>query len=298
MDEAKKSIREYSYSDDTGDAKAVVYHLFPGVEVAYISVHMADFDFGLFEQGERKNYVSIHYCAEGRIEQQVNDEFFYLMPGDCSFAIDLLVMSVAATFVYSYMFKKTGNNVLYVLLIGTVLSSFFGSIQSTMIRVMDPNEYDTLLTTLVADFNNVNVEVIVFSLLLLTGLTVFLWKDLMLLDVITLGKDQAINLGVDYDRTVRRLLLGVVLCIAVTTAMVGPISFLGLIIANLARQFLKTYRHAELIAGSALMGMLAIITGQLISQHMFSYAVPISTFITIGGGIYFLYLLLFKKGGI
>ena len=215
-----------------------------------------------------------------------------------SFAIDLIVMSVAATFVYSYMFKKTGNNVLYVLLIGTVLSSFFGSIQSTMIRVMDPNEYDTLLTTLVADFNNINVEVIAFSLILLIGLTMFLWKDLMLLDVITLGRDQAINLGVDYDRTVRRLLLGVVLCIAVATAMVGPISFLGLIIANLARQFLKTYKHSRLIVGSALMGMLAIIAGQLISQHVFSYAVPISTFITIGGGIYFLYLLLFKKGGI
>ena len=215
-----------------------------------------------------------------------------------SFAVDLIVMSVAATFVYSYMFKKTGNNVLYVLLIGTVLSSFFGSIQSTMIRVMDPNEYDTLLTTLVADFNNINVEVITFSLILLIALAMFLWKDLMLLDVITLGRDQAINLGVDYDRTVRRLLLGVVLCIAVATAMVGPISFLGLIIANLARQFLTTYKHSRLIVGSALMGMLAIIAGQLISQHVFSYAVPISTFITIGGGIYFLYLLLFRKGGI
>ena len=215
-----------------------------------------------------------------------------------SFFVDLVMMSVSATFVYSYIFKKTGNNVLYVLLIGTVLSSFFGSIQSTMIRVIDPNEYDSLLTTLVADFNNVNVEIIAFSLLVLIALTFFLWKDLMLLDIITLGKDQAVNLGVDYDRTVRKLLLGVVLCIAVATAMVGPISFLGLIIANLARQLLKTYRHGQLIVGSALMGTLAIISGQLISQHIFSYAVPISTFITIGGGIYFLYLLLFKKGGI
>ena len=215
-----------------------------------------------------------------------------------SFAVDLIVMSAAATFIYSIMFKKTGNNVLYVLLIGTVLSSFFGSIQSTMIRVMDPNEYDALLTTLVADFSNVNVEVIVFAIIILIALAVFLWKDLMLLDVITLGKEQAINLGVDYDRTVRRLLLGVVLCIAVATAMVGPISFLGLIIANLARQLLKTHKHSQLILGSALMGMLAIIAGQLVSQHIFSYAVPISTFITIGGGVYFLYLLLFKKGGI
>lgn len=215
-----------------------------------------------------------------------------------SFAIDLVIMSIAATFVYSYMFKKTGNNVLYVLLIGTVLSSFFGSIQSTMIRIMDPNEYDTLLTTLVADFNNVNSEVIAFSLILILLLVFFLRKDLALLDVITLGKDQAINLGVDYDRTVRKLMLGVVLCIAIATAMVGPISFLGLIIANLARQMLRTHKHSHLIVGAALMGMIAIIAGQLVSQHVFSYAVPISTFITIGGGIYFLYLLLFKKGGL
>ena len=214
-----------------------------------------------------------------------------------SFAVDLVVMGVTATFLYSYMFRKTGNNVLYVLLIGTVLSSFFGSIQSTMIRVMDPNEYDALLTTLVADFTNINAEVFVFSLVLLAALVMFLWEDLKLLDVITLGKAQAINLGVDYDRTVRRLLLGVVLCIAIATAMVGPISFLGLIIANLSRQMLKTHRHTHLITGAALVGMLAMIAGQLVSQHIFSYAVPISTFITIGGGIYFLYLLLSKKGG-
>jgi len=215
-----------------------------------------------------------------------------------SFAVDLVIMSLVAVFIYAYMFEKTGNNVLYVLLIGTVLSSFFGSIQSTMIRVMEPNEYDALLTTLVADFNNINSEVILFSMVLLALLVIFLWKDLKLLDVITLGKAQAINLGVDYDRVVRRLLLGVVLCIAIATAMVGPISFLGLIIANLARQLLKTYKHIYLMVGSALMGMLAIIAGQIVSQHIFSYAVPISTFITIGGGIYFLYLLLFKKGGI
>lgn len=87
MCEEKKNIIEYTYSNDTGDAQAIVYHVFPGVEVAYSSVHMADFDFGLFEKGERKNYVSIHYCREGRIEQEVNQEFFYLMPGDCSIAV-------------------------------------------------------------------------------------------------------------------------------------------------------------------------------------------------------------------
>ena len=211
---------------------------------------------------------------------------------NASFAVDLVIMGVTATFIYGYLFRLTNYNVLYVLLIGTVLSSFFSSIQSTLTRVMDPNEYDTLLSSLVASFSNINTEVIVFSIVVLAVVAFALRADLARLDVITLGKEQAINLGVDFDRSVRRLLLGVTLYIAVATAMVGPISFLGLIIANLARQFLKTYRHTQLIAGTVLFGMLVLIAGQLLVEHVFNYVIPISVFITIGGGAYFLYLLL------
>ena len=204
-------------------------------------------------------------------------------------------MGAVATVVYSYLFKKTKHNVLYVLLIGTVLSSFFSSIQTTLTRVMDPNEYDSLLATLVASFSNINSEIIVFSIVVLGAVIFFLRKDLALLNVITLGREQAINLGVDYDRTIRRLLLGVTLCIAVATAMVGPISFLGLIIANLSRQLLKTFRHSQLIVGSALFGMIVLVGGQLIMEHVFAYAIPVSVFIMVGGGIYFLYLLLANR---
>jgi iron complex transport system permease protein len=212
-----------------------------------------------------------------------------------SFAVDLVLMGVVATVVYSCLFKKTRHNVLYVLLIGTVLSSFFSSIQSTLTRVMDPNEYDNLLATLVASFSNINSEIIVISLIVLAAIIFMLRKELALLDVITLGKDQAVNLGVDYDRCIRRLLLGVTLCIAVATAMVGPISFLGLIIANLSRQLLKTYRHTQLILGSALFGMIVLVGGQLLVEHAYSYTIPVSVFITVGGGVYFLYLLLTNR---
>lgn len=222
---------------------------------------------------------------------------FLVVNANVSFAVDLTLMGIAATVIYSYLFKKTKNNILYVLLIGTVLTSFFGSIQSTLIRVMDPNEYDSLLATLMASFSNVNSEIILFSLVLLGMIIFWLRRELALLDVLTLGRDQAINLGVDYDRAIRKLLLGVALCIAVATAMVGPISFLGLIIANLSRQLMRTYRHSQLILGSALFGMIVLVGGQMIVEQVFVYAVPVSVFITVGGGIYFLYLLL-RRGGV
>ena len=204
-------------------------------------------------------------------------------------------MGVTATLIYSYFFKKTKHNVLYVLLIGTVLTSLFSSIQTTLTRVMDPNEYDNLLNTLVASFSNINTEIIIFSVIVLGAVIAFLGKDLSVLNVLTLGKNQAINLGVNYDRSVRRLLLGVTLFIAVATAMVGPISFLGLIIANLSRQLLKTYKHSFLMLGSALFGIIVLVGGQLIVEQVFTYSVPISVFITVGGGIYFLYLLLTRR---
>ena len=213
-----------------------------------------------------------------------------------AFAVDLLSMGVVGTLIYWYLFKSTGHNILYIMLIGTVLSSLFGSIQTAMVRVMDPNEYDALLTTLVADFNHVNGEIIAFAVISLCVIAFVLRRELRLLDVITMGRDQAINLGVDYDNVIRKLLFGVVLCMAVATATIGPVSFLGLIVANMSRQVLKTYRHSHLIAGASLMGMLALIGGQLISQHIFHFTVPVSTFVTIAGGFYFLYLLLVKKG--
>lgn len=241
--------------------------------------------------GMNSLYTLIHtavvFCAGSGSLLAVN--------ANLSFGVDVILMGIAATAIYSYLFKKTNHNILYVLLIGTVLTSFFSSMQTTMTRIMDPNEYDSLLATLVASFSNINSEIIVFSLLLLACIILVLRKDLALLDVITLGKDQAVNLGVDYDRCIRRLLLGVTLCIAVATAMVGPVSFLGLIIANLSRQLLKTYRHTQLVLGSALIGMTVLAGGQLLVEHVFTYTVPISVFITVGGGIYFLYLLLTNR---
>lgn len=209
-----------------------------------------------------------------------------------AFAVDLALMGAIATVVYSCLFKKTKHNVLYVLLIGTVMTSLFSSVQTTLTRIMDPNEYETLLSTLVASFSNVNSEIILFSVAVLLIVMFVLRRELALLDVLALGKDQATNLGVDYDKCVRRLLLGVTLFIAVATAMVGPISFIGLIIANLSRQLLKTYRHSQLVLGSVMFGMIVLIGGQLIVERVFSYTIPISVFISLGGGVYFLYLLL------
>ncbi len=224
-------------------------------------------------------------------------ESAYFQSRHVSFVCDLILMGLVATYLYSYLFTKTRCNVLYLLLIGTVLTTLFGSVQSALVRLMDPNEYDILLTQLVAGFSDADYPLCAASLVLMAVIAWWLRADLRCLDVLALGRNMAINLGLEYEKSQRRLLLGVALYIAIATALVGPISFMGLITTNLARQFFVTYRHRYLTAGSVLFALIILIAGELLIEQIFVYAIPISVFITIAGGVYFLYLILRAERG-
>lgn len=217
---------------------------------------------------------------------------YYYQNRNLAFICDLVLMGTVAVVLYSWLFTKTKYNVLYLLLIGTVLTTLFGSIQSAIIRIMDPNEYDALLLQLTASFSNVNVTLIGLSVVVIIAVSWWLRRDLQCLDVIALGRDMSTNLGLDYERMQKRLLLGVTLLIATATALVGPISFMGLLTTNLARQFFLTYHHRYLMSGSILFALIILVAGELLIEQVFVYSVPISVFITIMGGAYFLYLIL------
>jgi len=112
------------------------------------------------------------------------------------------------------------------------------------------------------------------------------------LDVIAMGRDHAVNLGVDYDRVVKRLLIVVAVLISIATALVGPITFLGLLVANVAYQLMRTYRHTLLIPAAVLISIVALVGGQLLVERVFTFSTTLSVIINLVGGVYFIYLLL------
>ncbi|HOL13682.1 MAG TPA: iron chelate uptake ABC transporter family permease subunit, partial [Bacillota bacterium] len=115
------------------------------------------------------------------------------------------------------------------------------------------------------------------------------------LDVVALGRDHAINLGVDYDKLVQKMLVLVSVLVSVSTGLVGPITFLGLMVVNVARQVLKKVKHGSLLLASSLLGVVALIGGQLLVERVLNFAAPISVLINFVGGTYFIYLMLREK---
>ncbi len=168
-----------------------------------------------------------------------------------NFIICVLGMVLLSSLLYKLMFKKENTNILFLLLVGMICGTLFSSLSSFMQMAIDPNEFLVLQNKLFASFNNVNVDILLISIILIILVIPFIYDDLKYLDVINLGRDQAINLGIDYDKVVKKLFVTVSIFIAISTALVGPITFLGLLVVNISRQMIKTYKHKYLISMSS-----------------------------------------------
>lgn len=209
-----------------------------------------------------------------------------------NFGLSLIGMLLISALLYKVVFSKRDSNIMQLLLVGLIVGTLFRSLTSFMQVLIDPNEYLTLQNKLVASFSNVNVDILMLSIFIILGITPFIYDDLKLLDVINLGKDQAINLGVDYDKATKKMLLVVAVLTAIPTALVGPITFLGLIIVNVTYQIVKSYKHKYLITVSILISICSLIVGLLFVDKVFSFNTTLSVIINFIGGVYFLYLLL------
>ena len=209
-----------------------------------------------------------------------------------NFILSVLAMVVFALLLYRFLFQSGKRPIYFLLLVGIILGTFFSSVTTFLQVMIDPNEFMSVQDKMFASFNNVNGDLVwwAFGIIIIT---LFIgWKYLNELDVLSLGRDIAINLGVPYDHLVRRMLILSAVLIAVSTALVGPITFFGLIVANLSYEFFKTYKHSVLIVGAGLLSIVALVGGQWIVERVFTFSTTLSVIINFIGGIYFIYLLL------
>ena len=215
-----------------------------------------------------------------------------LIGSNVNFILAGILMVLFSLVLFRIMFKQENQNLFFLLMLGMIFGTLFSSLSSFMQMVMDPNEFLIVQNKMFASFNNVKSSLLGISTITM-GLTLF-WvlKDAKKLDVIALGKEQAINLGIDYDRMVRKMLVAVAILVSVSTALVGPITFLGILVTNLAYQMIKDYRHSIVIPTSILLSLLALIGGQFLVERVFQFNTTIGVIINFVGGLYFIYILL------
>lgn len=209
-----------------------------------------------------------------------------------NFTISIGFMLLFSFLLFKLIFKREGSNIYFLLLVGLIFGTLFQSLTSFMQLLIDPNEFTIIQDKMFASFNNINTEILSIAIVLVIITIIYSYKYIKILDVLSLGRENAINLGINYDKVVNRMLMVVTVLISVSTALVGPITFLGIIVANLSREFLRTYKHSYLILGSVLISTVALVGGQFIISRLMNFNTTLSVIINFVGGLYFIYLLL------
>ncbi|MDM1544339.1 iron chelate uptake ABC transporter family permease subunit [Ignatzschineria indica] len=217
---------------------------------------------------------------------------FAMISNEWLFLLSVLVLVTFSMLLFKMLLGKDGRSVFFLLLIGIVLGALFQSLSTFMQVLIDPNEFFLVQDKMFASFNNVQVKLIWWALGII-GVTMILYLPMIkYLDVLSLGRDQSVNLGISYRKVVMLTLIAVSVLTAVSTALIGPITFLGLLVANLGYEIFKTYRHSVLLMGTILVSIIALAFGQMLVERVFSFSTTLSVIINFIGGLYFIYLLL------
>lgn len=211
-----------------------------------------------------------------------------------SFWIEVGCMVVFAVLLYSWLLH-TRVRVHTLLLIGVVLGMLFRSISTFLQRMIDPDTFMTLQNTFFASFTNVPKELLLPASGLLAVAVLVNWYDRRRLDVMGLGVPIATNLGISPRAMRVRTLTSVALAVSVATALVGPVTFFGLIVVHLGYRVLRVSHHSTLLPTVAIIGMIALTGGQLLVERVFQLDIALAMIVEFIGGLLFIALILRRK---
>ncbi|MFC5387390.1 iron chelate uptake ABC transporter family permease subunit [Aquamicrobium segne] len=208
------------------------------------------------------------------------------------FVAETGAMLLFASLLYRWLFATTARSLHLLLLVGIVFGVLFRSISGFLQRIIDPTEFLILQDRLFASFNSIDPVLLTLSAAILGACCTAIWWLLPKLDVLALGREHAIALGINHHLIVSGTLLLVILLVAISTALVGPVSFFGLLVANLAYLLMPTARHAVLLPTAALLAIIFLVGGQTILERVFGFDTALSVVIEFAGGIVFLLLVI------
>lgn len=219
---------------------------------------------------------------------------FTLLDISFKFTIETGLMLIGALLLFRTLTKEN-SDLTRMLLIGVVFGVLFRSLNNLLQRMIDPEEFAVAQSSSFASFNTANPTLLFIGITIALLSMFWIWQQRHKLDVLLLGKKQAIGLGLDYHQFSRHLLICCALLVSVSTALVGPILFLGLLVCAIVNAVSPTVSHAVRIPLTFLISGTTLVLGQTLFEQIFKLQGVLSVVIELLGGLVFIYLMLKKQ---
>ncbi|EOH72296.1 iron chelate uptake ABC transporter family permease subunit [Enterococcus malodoratus] len=211
------------------------------------------------------------------------------------FLLSILLMALSSLLLAKVLLKRRQNDRFILLMLGMIFGTLFSSTSNFLQVMMDPNEYDLLQGRLFASFSNINTTHLGLAAGIILLGSFILFAVNRYLDVLHLGGDQATNLGISLNTFQILLLFLVSLLTGTATALVGPITFLGFIVANISYQLMPTYRHSYLFPTAILLGIIFLVGSQFLVEQVFHLKTTVSVVTQFVGGLYFIGKIIYER---
>lgn len=210
------------------------------------------------------------------------------------FVAECGIMILFSCLLYRWLFSGAMRSLHLLMLVGIIFGVLFRSLSGFLQRIIDPNEFIVLQDRLFASFNTVDAGLLGISALLVALALLLVFRLFSTFDVLALGRETAIGLGVDHRRVTTTILVVIAVLVSVSTALVGPVTFFGLLVASLAHRLMPVDRHRWILPAAALLAIIALVGGQLILERLLALDTALGVVIEFVGGLFFLFLLLRK----
>ena len=217
------------------------------------------------------------------------------LTGVPQFLVQVGLMVGLAVALYGWLLSGKHANLHVMLLIGIIIGGGLGSVSTFMQRLLTPSEFDVLTARLFGSVSNADAAYLPIAVPVVLTAGTLLWLRAKRLNVLALGRDATTSLGLNHRAELVKVLLLVAVLMAVSTALVGPMTFFGFLVATLAYQFADTHDHRHVFPVAVLIGFVVLAGAYFVMNHVFYAQGVVSIIIELVGGIVFLVVIL-RKG--
>ena len=241
-------------------------------------------------------YEAVYLLLQSLLILAMGMHSVVLLGQNGNFVVSIALMLAYSWAIHYWLFRDGKNNVYFLLLLGFVLTMVIATFTQFIQLRISPGEFAILQGFSQASFNKVQPAQLLTSALLVGAACVAVLKTLPALDVLALGREQAISLGIDYRRMVQLQLALIAVLVAVSTSLLGPTAFMGIFVANTSYVLARTARHRVTLPLGCAIAIAIFLAAQLLVEHVFNYRTTVGILVNLVCGAYFLALMVRTRG--
>ncbi|HEY4664350.1 MAG TPA: iron chelate uptake ABC transporter family permease subunit [Comamonas sp.] len=241
-------------------------------------------------------YEAVYLLLQSLLILVMGTQSLTALGANGNFFVSVVLMLGYSWAIHRCLFRQGHNNVYQLLLVGLVLTMVIATFTQFVQLKVSPGEFSILLGFSQASFGKAQPHQLLVSAILVAAVCAASLKTLTKLDVLSLGRDQAVSLGVDYQRAVRLYLAQISVLVAVSTSLLGPTAFMGIFVANTSYALSQSFRHRITLPTGCAIAIGIFILAQLAVEHVFNYRTTVGILVNLVCGAWFLALMVRARG--